>query len=232
MANDGTEQSNSLHPPLAMVEILKRSSLGDLVRRQLEGRTVAVRELGTARFGCHWLARRLARREARALERLDGINGVPALIAQDRDRLVRSFLDGEAMHRARPDSRAYFRDALRLLRQLHRRGVAHNDLAKEANWICGPGQTAGIVDFQLAHSPARRTRWFRLLAREDLRHWLKHKAHYCPDALTARQHRMLATPAWPARLWRAAVKPGYRLLTRRLLGWAERPDAAERERPA
>jgi hypothetical protein len=213
-----------------MVETLKRGSFGDLVCRQHGGRKAAVRELATARFGCRWLARRLARREARALERLAGLDGVPALIAEDRDRLVRSFIDGAAMHRARPDSRAYFREALRLLRQLHRHGVAHNDLAKEANWICGLGQAAGIVDFQLAYCPARRSRWFRLLAREDLRHWLKHKAHYRPDTLTAGQRRMLATPAWPARLWRAAFKPFYRLLTRGLLGWAERPDAVERER--
>ncbi len=170
---------------MAMAEILKRGTLGDLVRRRHGGSTAAVRELGAARFGCRWLARRLARREARALEWLEGIDGVPALIAHDRNRLVRSFLDGEPMHRARPDSRTYFRNSLRLLRQLHRRGVAHNDLAKEANWICGQGQAAGIVDFQLAYCLERRSRWFRLLAREDLRHWLKHKAHYGPDALSA-----------------------------------------------
>ena len=217
---------------MAMVDLLKRSSLGDLVRRQEAGRTVAVRELGMARFGCRWLARRLARREARALDRLAGLDGVPALIALDRDRLVRTFIHGEAMHRAGPDSREYFRAALRLLRQLHRRTVAHNDLAKEANWICGRGQTAGIVDFQLAHCASGRSRWFRLQAREDLRHWLKHKAHYRPDTLTTRQRRMLATPAWPARLWRAGFKPAYRMLTRGLLGWAERTGADERERPA
>jgi hypothetical protein len=216
---------------MATSETLKRSSLGDLVRRNHAGQPTAVRELDAARFGCRWLARSLARREARALTRLAGVVGVPKLIALDRDRLVRSYLDGEAMHRALPHSRAYFRNALRLLRQMHRRGVAHNDLAKEANWICGPGQTAGIVDFQLACCPARRTRRFRLLAREDLRHWLKHKAHYRPDTLTDRQQRLLATPAWPARLWRTAFKPVYRLLTRGLLGWPERRSAAERERP-
>jgi RIO-like serine/threonine protein kinase len=215
---------------MATSEILKRSSLGDLLRSSHAGRPAAVRALGAARFGCLWLARHLARREARALTRLEGVVGVPELIALDRDRLVRSYLDGEAMHRALPRSRAYFRHTLRLLRQIHRHGVAHNDLAKEANWICGPGQTAGIVDFQLAYCPARRTRWFRLLAREDLRHWLKHKAHYRPDTLTDRQQKLLATPAWPARLWRIAVKPLYRLLTRRLLGWPERFGAAERER--
>jgi hypothetical protein len=214
-----------------MAETLKRSSLGDLVRRLHGDRHVAVRELGAARFGCRWLARRLARREARALERLEGLDGVPVLVALDRDRLVRSFLDGEVMHRARPGSSVYFRAALRLLRQMHRRGVAHNDLAKEANWICRRGPDAGIVDFQLAYCAARRSRWFRLLAREDLRHWLKHKAHYRPDTLTARQLRLLASPAWPARLWRAVFKPVYRLLTRGLLGWPERPGAAERERP-
>jgi predicted Ser/Thr protein kinase len=216
---------------MATGETLKRGSLGDVQCREFAGRTVAVREFATARFGCRWLARRLARREADTLRRLDGLEGIPEFIALDRDRLVRSFIDGEAMHRARPASPDYFRNGLRLLRQMHRRGVAHNDLAKEANWICGRGQSAGIVDFQLAHCSGRRSRWFRLLAREDLRHWLKHKAHYRPAALTAGQRRLHATPAWPARLWRLIVKPVYRLLTRRLLGWPERPGADERERP-
>ena len=217
---------------MATGTLLKRGSLGDVVHRICDGRPTAVREPGAARFGCRWLARWLARREARALSRLAGLAGVPELVALDRDRLVRSFLAGQAMHRARPDSRAYFRNALRLLRQLHRRGVAHNDLAKEANWICARGHAAGIVDFQLAYCPKRRNHWFRLLAREDLRHWLKHKAHYRPDTLTPRQRQLLATPAWPARLWRLGFKPGYRLLTRGLLGWPERPGADERERPA
>jgi RIO-like serine/threonine protein kinase len=208
---------------------LKRGTLGD-VYCEADGETARlVRNLRTARWS--WLAHRAARREARALIRLDGTPGVPVLVALEHDRLVRSFLPGEAMHLGPPPSRDYFRQAFRLVCRLHRRRVAHNDLAKEANWIRSAQGEPGIVDFQLAICFARRGRTFRLLAREDLRHLLKHKRHYLPDALTARERQILATPMWPARWWRRLVKPGYLFFTRRLLGWPERDGAAERQRP-
>lgn len=210
---------------------LKRGTCGDVVRDTAAGETRIVRNLEAARFGCRWIARHLARREAAALARLEGTAGVPRLIALERDRLIRSFVPGLPMHEAEPPARAYFRDALRLLRRLHRSGVAHNDLAKEANWICGSDGSAGIVDFQLAIASRRRGRWFRLLAREDLRHLLKHKAHYCPEALTPGQRSLLARPSLASRCWRSTFKPAYHFLTRRLLGWPERTGAAERERP-
>ena len=207
---------------------LKRGSLGDVTCDMTTGSARIIRDLRSARALS--LARWLARREARALTQLDGASGFPRLIALERNRLIRSYLPGEVMYQASPRSREYFQEALRLVRRLHRLGVTHNDLAKEANWICDEGKVPGIVDFQLAICFSRRSRLFRLLAREDLRHLLKHKRHYRPDDLTEREQRILATPSWPARCWKALVKPCYLFLTRRLLGWPERDGAAERER--
>src|SRR5262249_28255300 len=85
-----------------------------------------------------WWSRMLARhwfkREARALKAAPaGI--APALLYVDRDRLVRAFIDGVALHIARPDGdHAFFRSAKATLRRLHRAGICHNDLAKEQNW--------------------------------------------------------------------------------------------------
>lgn len=209
---------------------LKRGSCGDIVRTVSRGRDCIVRDLSQARSGCLWLARLLARREATALQRLDGIDGAPALMDIEPDRLIRTFIEGQPMHVFRPHTRASFREALRLLRQVHRAGVTHNDLAKEANWICRTDGGVALVDFQLASCFARRSRRFRRLAREDLRHLLKHKACYLPDALTPGQRALLANPSLQARLWRTLFKPPYRLLTRTILGWPERTGAAERER--
>jgi predicted Ser/Thr protein kinase len=209
---------------------LKRGSLGDIYLDEHAGYPVAVRELRAAR--CLWLARHLAKREATALALLAGCDGFPALIAHQRDRLIRSFIAGDVMYIGAPRSRKYFREALRRVRVLHRHRIAHNDLAKEANWICRPDDQPGIVDFQLSICFAKRTRLFRLLAREDLRHLLKHKRFYRPDALTERERAILAKRMWPARLWMLLVKPCYRFFTRRLLGWPEREGAAERQRPA
>lgn len=159
-----------------------------------------------------------------------GAAGVPQLLAFDGRVLRRSYLPGAPLYAATRVSPVYFTRALRLLRRLHRAGVAHNDLAKEANWLCGPGDMPGIIDFQVATLSRRRGKWFRHLAHEDLRHLLKHKRTYQPQRLTARQRAMLAAPALSTRLWRALWKPAYRVLTRRVLGWPERTGPVERQR--
>lgn len=163
----------------------------------------------------------LAARERAALRHLDGFPDVPRLLHTERGRLVRSHLPGAALHEARPRDPAYYGAARRLLVRLHRRGLTHNDLAKEPNWMVLPDGRPGLIDFQLARV-GRRTAWFRLLAREDLRHLLKHKRTYAAEHLTASERRLLATPSLPARLLRGGMKPVYLFVTRRLLGWRDR----------
>jgi RIO-like serine/threonine protein kinase len=191
-------------------------------------RSVVERDTRAARWWVSPLARRLALREARALEALKGVAGVPAILAFESGVLVRSFIVGEAMHRARPGDCAYFRRAHALVRELHRHNVVHNDLAKEPNWLVTPEGGPALVDFQLALVSRRRGRLFRMLAQDDLRHLLKHKRTYCPERLTARELRLLATPSIVSRAWMATGKPLYLFVTRRLLGWADREGAGDR----
>lgn len=212
-------------------QLLKRDSLGATLLRSDRGRRSVVRDTAAARPGLRWLATALARREAAALAALESHEGFPRLIGFDGRRLLRSFLPGAPLYAGPAPSRRYFRDALRMLVRLHRLGIAHNDLAKEGNWIRQADDRPGIVDFQLAARFLRRGRLFRLLAREDLRHLLKHKRYYCPEHLTARQRALLASPSAPARIWRRVVKPPYRFVTRRVLGWPERAGPAERGTP-
>jgi len=177
----------------------------------------------------HWLARplacRLARREARALIALEGMDGIPAIVAWDGHSLTRQWLGGKTLREQPPLDSAYFRAALRLLRTMHRRGIAHNDLAKESNCLILNDNQPGFIDFQLAwHSP-RRSRLFRLMAREDLRHLLKHKRYYCPESLSARQREILAHKSLPSRAWMYFGKPVYHWVTRSILGRADREGA-------
>lgn len=174
------------------------------------------------------LASWLARREARALRRLDGMAGIPRLKSYARGALAREWIDGAPMQKAQPRDPRYFREASRLLRALHRRNVVHNDLAKEPNWLVTPEGSPALVDFQLASTVHRRSRLFRALAHDDLRHLLKHKRSYLPERLTAREQRILATPSWLSRLWMASGKRVYLLVTRRWLGWADREGAGDR----
>jgi len=214
--------------------LLKRDGFGTVRRVRDTAHGVAAdfveRDVTAAARGARWLARRLAAREARALEALRDVPRVPRLIGWDGRRLRRSWLDGRPMHEAAPQDPAYFREALRLLRRLHAAGVVHNDLAKEPNWLVGPDGLPELVDFQLAARPLRRGRLFRMLAWDDLRHLLKHKRTYCPGRLTARQRAVLERRSPLAALWARTGKPVYRLVTRRVLGWADREGAGDRGR--
>lgn len=164
----------------------------------------------------------LARREARALRRVAGLPGTPQLLRWDGRRLDRSYMGGAAMYQRPPRGDvAYFHAARRLLLELHRRGIAHNDLAKEANWLVREDGSPAIIDFQLASLGHPRSRWLRLLMREDLRHLLKHKRTYCRDALTPVERRLLRRQSWLRELWFATGKPVYRVLTRRILKWED-----------
>src|SRR5690606_20355102 len=144
----------------------------------------------------------LARREARALRSVGGLGATPELLGWDGRKLDRSYLDGAAMYQRPPrGDLAYFQHARRLLQQLHARGLAHNDLAKEANWLVLADGSTAIIDFQLAVIGNARSRWMRLLAREDLRHLLKHKRMYCPDTITPVERRVLKRHSWLRDAW-------------------------------
>jgi hypothetical protein len=177
-----------------------------------------VRDVSAARAWLSWLARYLMRREARVLAALTDIDGIPELQSLTHDRLTRSYIAGTPMQRSRPTDRGYFLDA----------GVVHNDLAKEPNLLVQEDGSPAFVDFQLAWYTQRRGPLFRALCYEDIRHLLKHKRSYCPQALTQRERRILANPGRLSKLWRHTVKAAYLFITRALLGWSDREGAGER----
>ena len=170
--------------------------------------------------GVPWWSRPVAaalfRRERRALAIAGPLGVAPPLLFAGRRVLVRGWIDGVPLHIAKPyGDAAYFRSAKAALRRLHRAGVAHNDLAKEQNWLYGNGR-AFLTDFQLAACFGRRTRLFRLARYEDLRHLLKHKRRYAPTALTAAEHKVLARKSFITRAWMATGKKIYYAITRGL----------------
>jgi len=168
------------------------------------------------------LAKLLFARELRALKAAPEGVGPPLLYA-DRDRLVRGFIDGVALHIAKPHGDAgYFKSAKAVLRRLHRAGITHNDLAKEQNWLRATDGSARLTDFQLAIVFRRRSKLFRVAAYEDIRHMLKHKRRYAPQALTARERRILARKSIVTRVWMATGKRVYYAITRGLFNFTDR----------
>jgi RIO-like serine/threonine protein kinase len=190
---------------------------------------VVERDVRRSRWWLRALAYRLARREARALRALASVPGIPTFHDFSGGVLSRGWIEGLPMQLARPRDARFFGNAFDLLRRLHRAGVVHNDLAKEPNWLVTPDGRAALVDFQLALVSQRRGRLFRILAREDIRHLLKHKRSYCPQDLTRRELRILATPSLLNRAWMSSGKRLYDFITRRVLGWADREGAGDRK---
>ena len=207
---------------------LKSDVFGRILRASSEGQAVVVRDTSTSAWWMRWMSRRLLRREVHALRALDGTGISPRLIDADRDTATREYVDGQPLYEARIDDPAFYAAAMHALRRMHRRNVAHNDLAKEPNILVTPARDPVFIDFQLATVAPGRGRLFRLLAREDIRHLLKHKQSYCPGALSSRERRILDTPSAPSRWIARSIKPVYHFVTRRILGWADREGAGDR----
>ncbi|MEM6481938.1 MAG: serine/threonine protein kinase [Pseudomonadota bacterium] len=216
----------------------KRDIFSETIAGHLEGQpglSLALRSLENVPFYARPLAYWLAGRERRALNKVKGIEGCPELIRADRRGLLRIWTLGTPLQLAKPNDAAFYADARRLLREMRRRGVTHNDIAKPQNWLMTPSGKAAVIDFQLASVHRRRGLWFRIMAREDLRHLLKQKRAYAPELLTASQHRMLDQKSLPAQIWMTTGKRAYNFVTRRLMNWSDgegTEDRVERDGPS
>ena len=216
----------------------KRDIFSETISGDLKGipeYPVVLRKLDTVPWYARPIAWALARKEIRGLRAVQGIKGCPALVRVDKTGLLRSWTRGTPLQLAQPSDAAWYRDAKRLLREMRRKGVTHNDIAKPQNWLMTPDGGAAVIDFQLASVHRRRGRLFRVMAREDLRHLLKQKRAYAPTLLTPSEHRMLAQKALPSRIWMATGKRAYNFITRRLMNWSDgegTEDRIERDGPA
>src|ERR1700692_1389599 len=200
--------------------VLKRDVFSTVERGrfQTDGGEVdaGLRRLDQVPWWSRGLAILLFRRERRALATAGRLGIAPPLLFSGRRVLVRGWIDGVPLHIAKPHGdAAYFRSAKAVLRALHRAGIAHNDLAKEQNWLYGQAR-AYLTDCQLAACFRRRSALFRVARYEDLRHLLKHKRRYAPDALTRAERRVLARKSFITRAWMATGKKVYYAITRGL----------------
>jgi serine/threonine protein kinase len=174
-------------------------------------------------------ARHLFARERRALALARDLDVGPKLLWAGRQALVRGFINGVALHLAKPHGdAAYFRSAKAALRRMHRAGICHNDLAKEQNWLRGSDGRAYVTDFQLAACFKSRNKLFRIAAYEDLRHLLKHKRSYAPEALTSSERKILARKSAVASIWLKTGKKVYQAITRGLFNFTDREGGGRR----
>lgn len=188
-----------------------------------------LRRLDQVPWWSYGLAYHLFSRERRALTLAHDLHVGPELLWAGKKALVRGFIDGVALHLAKPvNDAAYFRSAREALRKLHRRGICHNDLAKEQNWLRGSDGKAYVTDFQLAVCFRKRSKLFRIAAYEDLRHMLKHKRTYAPEALTPKERKILARKSAVARIWLMTGKKVYKAITRGIFNFTDREGGGRR----
>ncbi|WP_137701363.1 serine/threonine protein kinase [Marimonas lutisalis] len=211
--------------------VLKRDVFSETITGHLAEdpeRKVVLRKLDGVPWWARPIAMFLARKEIRGLRAVHGIEGVPELLKVDKVGLLRSWSYGTPLQLARPDKAEWYRDAKRLLREMRRRGVTHNDIAKPQNWLSTPDGRAAVIDFQLASVHRRRGPLYRVMAREDLRHLLKQKRNFAPHLLTASEKRVLARKSLPTRIWMATGKRAYNFVTRRLMNWQDAEGTEDR----
>jgi predicted Ser/Thr protein kinase len=213
--------------------LLKRDVFSTVERGRFRSETdecdAVLRRLDQVPWWSFVLARHLFARERKALTLAKGLDVGPELLWAGRRALVRGFIDGVALHLAKPYGDIdYFKSAKAALHRLHRAGICHNDLAKEQNWLRGRDGRAYLTDFQLAACFRTRSRLFRIAAYEDLRHLLKHKRSYAPHALTSKEKKILARKSVFANLWLATGKKVYRAITRGLFNFTDREGGGRR----
>ena len=162
-------------------------------------------------------------RERRALERIGDLTSTPTLLFASEGLIVRGWIDGLPLQVAQPHGdAAYFKHARATLYELHRRGIVHNDLAKQQNWMRGRDGLCYLIDFQLASRFSSRSKLFRIAAYEDVRHLLKHKRRYLESSLTPTERRILSRKSLPTRIWMATGKRVYYWITRGMFNFADR----------
>ena len=177
-------------------------------------------------------ARSLARREADHLDRLAGIPGIPRLLGRpSADTFLREWIDGTTLRERADVPDAVFPALRALLAEVHARGVAYADLAKEENILLGDDGRTWLIDFQI--SVARGT-WLGglvpLLQQADRYHLARHVRRRRPDQVTdADRVDLERGKGVLSRLHRTLVKKPYNIVTRR---WIKRwSGAGEGRRP-
>lgn len=124
----------------------------------------------------------MLRHEYRAYSMLSGMSGIPRCYGLLHRRfLVLEYIDGETLRKKQPEDRDYFfARMLEIIKELHKRGIAHVDLKKKENILIVNGSEPVFVDFGVA---ARRKNGFRIVndyifrvaKHFDYNAWIKHK---------------------------------------------------------
>ncbi|MGD0044266.1 MAG: hypothetical protein ABSE84_28325, partial [Isosphaeraceae bacterium] len=154
------------------------------------------------------------------------LQGIPALAGPVRvagpvlrHAVAREYVAGHPLGNREVVSDTFFHDLNRLLEEMHRRRTVYVDLNKRENIIVSERGEPCLIDFQISLTwPA----WlpsgplFRIFARSDQYHLMKHWARCRPDQCGIDSIEMQKRIPWWIRTHRLVARP-FRELRRRLL---------------
>lgn len=166
----------------------------------------------------------LIRREFGALRILNGVRGVPRLVGRlDRYALAMEDVMGRNLFEVEPETldQEFYSRLMRVVDDMHSRGVAHCDLRSRGNVVRGGDGLPYLVDFAACVFRGRGVNpvfsWlFKQFAAADRNAVLRIKQRLSPELLTESEAAELAAPMpfeRPARF----IGENLRRLTRRLL---------------
>ncbi len=175
-----------------------------------------------------WLGRKTARNERILLAQLAGLQGIPALAGPVRETaggpdlpnaVAREYVAGHPLGNREPVADAFFPELNRLLDEMHYRRTVYVDLHKRENIIVTDRGEPCLIDFQISltwpdwlHSGPI----FRILARSDKYHLMKHWARCRPDQCGIDSIAIQKQIPWWIRGHRMVARP-FREFRRRLL---------------
>jgi RIO-like serine/threonine protein kinase len=175
-------------------------------RVEADGRTWVVKDFSRRSIWIrHTVGRLLLRRELRALQLLEGIDGVPQrAFLVDADAIAAEFIPGVTLGQVQSeDMDAGFFIALEhLLDAVHARGVVHLDTRGTGNMLRRPDGKPALIDFQASLStgwmPASWRRWLNDLDMTGVyKKWLQHD----PDSMGPERRELYERMTRRRRLW-------------------------------
>ncbi len=177
-----------------------------VVRATIDGAEWTVKDFSSRAWWVRNLfGRWLLRRELRALEKLAGIEGVPAQAFRvDSCAIAARFVPGVTLDRAPREqmNEAFFLELEALFRAVHARGLVHLDSRGSSNLLATPQGRPAVIDFQAALRTALLPPPLRgLLERIDMggvyKNWLRH----APGSLDAERRAEYERSTRLRRLW-------------------------------
>jgi len=128
-----------------------RGYQGNVYLYQDKGRRLIIKAAAGAGL-VSWLRTAMLRNEYRVYEKLRGFTGSPRCYGLVRGRyLVLEYIDGAPIRDATiGDQETFFTRLLELIKELHRRGIAHTDLKRKDNLLVVDGLRPCLIDFGAA----------------------------------------------------------------------------------